>query len=71
MSERLSKQQFLDLIAVWNFAHSQALQAGAPGFGSEVTLIDWLGSVEAFARIIGIHSTIAEHLALEKAGQAS
>lgn len=53
----MTKAEFLDVVLRWSTFWDEEQRRGEPGFGSESTLADWLGSVDAYGRIASISSS--------------
>lgn len=48
---QMTRDEFTVWFLNWRDAHTRAEEDGEPGFGNEDTLLDWLGSLDAFAEL--------------------
>lgn len=56
----MNHDEFLQFVKEWSEAWKESKAEGIEGFGDEVELVDWLGSLEAYATIRQIADSGAE-----------
>jgi len=54
----MTKEDFLKLLGLWSSEYDRLLADKVPGFGTESSLDDWLGSIEAFAALLVISNAV-------------
>lgn len=56
----MTKGEFMSLVARWSAAWDEEFRRGEPGFGSETSLDDWLGSISAYTFLASLGQRLDE-----------